>query len=250
MEVSRLLNGDDLMITLRRNIARHHLQDGEQDIWRTFFPPDHPGLVADGFGNLISLNEIRISPGYNVASNLGDYEEIVTYVYQGSIAHKDSTGDSGFIHAGEFQLRSTGRNIRYQDTNASQTKWAHIFQVSIRPSKVGIDHAHKQRRFTVAERRDMLCAIVSPDGRNGSLRIHQDALVYSSVLLRGMHLVHGLSPGRSAWLHVVCGEVTINGILLTQGDGIGLSIEPSVSLTVLEDSEIILTDLPPVSSSF
>ncbi len=134
--------------------------------------------------------------------------EIVTYVYRGALAQEDSTGTSGVVHAGEFQRMTIGRGIRHKETNASRTDWAHIFRISLRPSEVGPDRAHEQKRFAAAQRRNVLCVVASPDGRKGSLRIHQDALVYSSVLDPGHHLVHELLPGRSAWLHVICGEAT------------------------------------------
>lgn len=150
------------------------------------------------------------------------------------------------IHSGEFQHMSTGRSIRHKETNASRTNWAHIFRISLRPSEVGLDCVHEQKRFTAAERRNVLRVVASPDGRKGSLRIHQDAFVYSSVLNLGNHVIHELKPNRSAWLHVVSGEALLHELVLARGDGVGVAIEPSVSLTVQENTEILLIDLGPV----
>jgi redox-sensitive bicupin YhaK (pirin superfamily) len=136
-----------------------------------------------------------------------------------------------------------GRGIRHKETNASRTDWAHIFRISLRPSEVGFDSAHEQRRFATAQRHNVLCVVASPDGREGSLRVIQDALICSSVLDPGHHLVHELLPGRSAWLHVICGEATFHDIILAQGDGVGVTIERSVSLTAQENTEILLVDL-------
>jgi redox-sensitive bicupin YhaK (pirin superfamily) len=188
---------------------------------------------------------MRLPPGRGTAPHSRDDAEIVTYVHKGALAHEDSTGSSGVIHAGEFQRITTGRGFRHKETNASQTDWAHYFRISLRPSEVGLDCDHEQKRFTAAQRRNLLCVIASPDGRKGSLRIHQDSLIYSSILDPGHHLVHELLPMRSAWLHIMHGEATLNDIVLTQGDGVGVTIEPSVSLTVQEHTEILLVDLGP-----
>jgi redox-sensitive bicupin YhaK (pirin superfamily) len=186
---------------------------------------------------------MRLPPGDTTALHSGVEAETVTYVYKGAVSQEDTAGNSGVIHAGEFQHMSTGHRIRHKETNPSRFAWAHVFRLSLRPAEVGLDRDHEQRRFTVAQRHNVLCVVVSPDGRKGSLRIHQDALVYSSVLDPGRHLVHELLPGRSAWLHILYGEATLNDIVLTQGDGVGVANELSVSLTVEEDTEILLVDL-------
>jgi redox-sensitive bicupin YhaK (pirin superfamily) len=151
---------------------------------------------------------------------------------------------------GEFQRLATGRGCRRKETNASPTDGAHIFRIALLPSEVGLDHAVDQKRFTVAQRRNVLCAVASPDGRKGSLRLRQDALIFSSILDPGYHLVHELRPERGVWLHIVVGEVKLNDIILTRGDGAGIALEPSVSLTVQENTEILLIDVGPARSSF
>ena len=237
------------MIELRRDTERHHDRRRKHEVWRTFYSQDRTEPLADGFGALAIFNEMRLPPGGSTAPQPRDDAEIVTYVHKGAIAHEDSTGGSGVLHAGEFQRMTTGRGIRHKETNASRTDWAHVFRISLHPSEVGLDCDHEQKRFTAAQRRNVLCVVTSPDGRKGSLRIHQDTLTYSSILDPGRHLVHELLPGRSAWLHIIYGEATLNDILLTQGDGVGVTIEPSVSLTVQENTEILLIDLGPVPSS-
>jgi redox-sensitive bicupin YhaK (pirin superfamily) len=239
------------MITLRRTTERrHHDQRGKHDIWLTFYPQDHPGPLADGFGVLTIFNEMRLPPGGGTAHGLRDEAEIVTYVHKGALAQENSTGSSGVICAAEFQRMTTGRGIRHKETNASRTDWTHIFRISLRPSEFGLDCAHEQQRFTTAQRHNLLCVVASPDGRKGSLRIHQDALIYSSILDPGHHLVHELLTGRSAWLHIVYGEARLNDIVLTQGDGVGVTSEPSVSLTGKENTEILLVDLIPVQRAY
>jgi redox-sensitive bicupin YhaK (pirin superfamily) len=231
------------MITLRRDTERHHDRRRNQESWLTFDPQDRADPLAYGFGALANLNEMWLPPGGVTAPQPPDEAEIVTYVHMGALAHGNSTGSSGTIHTGEFQRMTTGRRIRHKETNASQIDWAHVFRISLHPSEIGLDCAHEQRRFTTAQRRNLLCVVASPDGRKGSLRIHQDALTYSSILDPGHHLVHELLPGRSAWLHIVFGEATLSDIVLTQGDGVGVTVESSVSLTVQENTEILLVDL-------
>lgn len=238
------------MITPRRNLERRHVQRGKHDTWLTFYPQERPSSFADRFGVLVAFDEMRLPPGEGTAPYSGDEAEIVTYVYKGALAQEDSTGNSGVIHAGEFQRMTTGRRIRHKETNASRSDWTRVFRISLRPSQVGLDGPHEQKRFTAAQRHNVLCVVASSDKRKKSLRIHQDALICSSVLDPGHHLIHELLPGRSAWLHVVYGEATLNDIVLTRGDGVGVTNEPSVSLTVQENTEILLVDLGPAPNSF
>ncbi|HEY5626987.1 MAG TPA: pirin family protein, partial [Nitrospira sp.] len=183
--------------------------------------------------------------GGGSASYPTEEAEIVTYVYRGALAQEDSTGSSGVVHAGEFQRMNISRGIRHKETNASRTDWAHIFRISLRPSEVGLVRAHEQQRFAEAQRHNGLCVVASPDGRKGSLVISQDALVCSAVVDAGRHLIHELLPGRNAWLHLIYGEATLQDIVMTQGDGAGLTTERSVSLTAQENAEILLVDLGP-----
>jgi redox-sensitive bicupin YhaK (pirin superfamily) len=231
------------MITLRRNSERRHVKGGKRAMWRTFCPEDCPGPSADEFGVLTTLDEIRIPPGGDSASYSHEEAEIVTYVYRGTLAQEDPTGSSGVVQAGEFQRMNISRGIRHKETNASRTDWAHIFRISLRSSNVGLDGGHEQKRFAAAQRRNVLCVVASPDGRKGSLRISLDALVYSVVLDAGRHLIHELLPGRSAWLHLIYGEATLQDVVMTQGDGGGLTTERSVSLTAQENTESLLVDL-------
>ena len=238
------------MITLLRNDQRRHVRRGKRDVWHSFFAEDHPGQLASGFGSLIAFDEMQLPPGVSTELRRCNEAETVTYVYKGALSQEDSLGNSGVIHAGEFQCMSTGPRILHKGTNASRFHWAHVFRISLRPSEVGLDRAHEQKRFTVAQRHNVLCVVASPDERKGSLRVHQDALICSSIVDPGYHLFHELLPGRSAWLHVLCGEAAIDDVVLTQGDGAGVVDEPSVSLTAQESTEILLVDLGPAPISF
>src|SRR4029453_16065813 len=157
--------------------------------------------------------------------------------------YDDSSGRSGVIQAGEFQRTTAGRGSHHSETNASRTDSAQVFQICLRSAQGGLEPGLERKRFSAAERRGGLCVVASPDARRGSLRIHQDALMYSAMLDPGQHVVHELSQGRSAWLHLVEGAMTLGDIVLTTGDGAGVTAERAVSLTAREETEILLLDL-------
>jgi len=229
------------MVTLRRAEQRQHDRRGKQDIWRTFDPRDREDPLADGFGPLASLNEDHVPPGATVPRHPHHDAEIVTYVRQGTLAYEDSDGRPGLINAGEFHRMSTSRGIRHTE-NASRRHWAHIFQISLRPARTGLAPRHEQERFSAAQRRGGLCVVASPDARGGSLRVDQDALICSALLDPGQHVVHELSPGRGAWVHIVRGKAALGEVVLATGDGVGVTVGPAVSLTARDDTEVLLLD--------
>jgi hypothetical protein len=232
------------MITVRRANERHHSRRGTRDQWFTFYPQDRAEALADGFGVLESLDEDRLPPGASVPLKPAHDAEIITYVIEGALAQKDTMSCcSGVIRAGEFQSMTAGGGSRHIERNASRTDWAHVFRISLHTTEGGLESSHQQRRFSTAERRGGLCALASPDGRKGSLRIGQDALVYSAMLDQGQHLVHELSPGRRAWLHVVSGGLTLGDGVLAAGDGVGFMAERAVSFTARTEVEILFFDL-------
>jgi len=231
------------MITLRRNAERRHVRQNRHEVWFTFLPREGPDSPGERFGVLTMFSEMRFPPGGGHGSRPQGEAETVTYVYRGALAQSDSTGRSGVLHAGEFQRATVGCGVRYKETNASRSEWTHIFRISLRPWEAGVDGVHEQKRFPIAQRHHALCVVASPDGRKGSLRILQDAFIYSSVLDPGHHLIHELLPGRSVWLHVICGEATMQDIVLTQGDGVGVTVSPVVSLTAQVNTEMLLVDM-------
>lgn len=231
------------MITLRWGAERHHDQRDERDVWLTFFPQNGSDPLAHGFGALAAFNEGRLPAGASVPRHAHQGAEIVTYVRRGALAFEESSGTSGVIQAGEFQRMTFGPRARHRHTNVSRVDGSHFYQLGICPAEVGLDPSHEQKRFSVAERRGVLCVVASPDARRGSLRIHQDAVICSAVLDAGQHVVHELAPGRQAWLHVVAGEVALGDLILSAGDGVGVEAERAIGLTAREDSELLLVDL-------
>jgi len=231
------------MITLRRANKRHLDQYRKQEVRFTFNRQGQANTNDDCFGALENLSDSSLPPAGVSLVRPSQGAETVTYIYRGALAQEDSTGSLGVVRAGEFQRMTIGPGILHKETNASRTDWAQFFRISLRDSEVVPDRAPEQMRFAAAERRNVLCVVASPDGRQGSLRIRQDALVCSSVLDPGHHLVHQLSPGRCAWLHVICGEATSHDVILNRGDGVGVTTERSLSLTARESTEILLIDI-------
>jgi len=231
------------VITLRRANERRR----NQEAWFTFHQGERADPLANGFGAIGIFKEGRLPPRAGTQEPRED-AEIITYVREGTLAYEDSMGQPGFIRAGEFQCVTAGRAIRYSETNPSPTEWAHVFQIWLRPSVPGLEPGHEQKRFSVAERRGVPCVVASPDARRGSLRIRQDAVMYSSMLERGGHISHELSEGRGAWLHIVQGEVTLGEVVLGTGDGVGVTAERVVSMTAREETEILLLDLGPAAT--
>lgn len=237
------------MIVLRRGSERLHVRRSKQEVWRTFDPQNRADPLADGFGALSALDEIRLSPGAGVTLGPDQEAELITYVLEGALAQGDSTGRSDVIRVDEFQRMTTGR-VRHTERNASQRAAAHVFRLSLHPAEAELDCTSEHTLFPVAERRGSLRIVASRDGRRGSLRLDQDALVYSAILEVGLHLVHELKPGHRAWLHIVRGEAAVGDHVLFGGDGAGVTDEPAVSFTARENSEILLIDLgehPPLS---
>lgn len=230
------------MLTLRRSDQRHDGRRGEQAVWLTFCAPAAGAPSSDGFGHLELLNEVRLPPSGTLRAHPQRLIETITYVLDGALVYDDSLGRSGVLQAGEFRRTTAARGVRFRDTNPSPTNWTHLFQVGLR-SGGELPPAEEQKRFSAAERRKGLRLIAAVDARSGALRIREDALVYSALLRAGQHLVHDLHSGRRAWLHVVSGEVALGDLILSRGDGVGLTAERSVSFTANQETEVLLIDV-------
>ena len=162
---------------------------------------------------------------------------------EGTLAHQDSTGRSGVLLAGEFQRWTGAHGVRRTEGNASRTDTARAFHLQLAQTHMRATSSEEHKRFSAAERRGVLCVVASGDGRNGSLRMGQDARIHSAMLEPGKHVVHEILPGRAVWLHVVHGEVTLGELALTAGDGAGFAGERAASITARESSELLLCDV-------
>lgn len=232
------------MITVRRAASRHYDRRARREVWLTFAPDD-----ATGFGILERFNESLLPPGAATPRHPKHDAEIVTYVWEGALAHEDSVGYSGIIQAGEFHRLTSGGGLRHSQSNASRTDWVRVFQVWLRPVQSDLEADRAQKRFSAAQRRNGLCVVASPDQRSGSLKLNQDAVILSALLDAGQHVVHELAGQRSAWLHLLVGCITVDDTVLSAGDSAGIADERVVSFTAQKYSEILLLDLPPPSRS-
>jgi redox-sensitive bicupin YhaK (pirin superfamily) len=236
---------DEKMNIIRRSFERRHIKSGKCDMWLTFYPQEPAAPLNDGFGNISILNEVLLDACEEVISKSESESELITYVHKGTLALEGLLGYSGVITAGEYQCMVIARITGQRVTNISQTDLAHFFRIYLRlsPSQYIDNCLETPTRFTVAQRRNILCKVASPEVWNGSIRINSDAHIYSSILDPGQHIVHELLQGRKVWLHIVYGKVRVYEIDLNNGDGIGITEERSISFTVLQATELLLIDV-------
>ena len=232
------------MITLRRSEDRGHADHGWLDAYHTFsfadyFDPDHVH-----FSVLRVLNQDRLAPGTGFPTHPHRDMEIVTYVLEGLLQHKDSLGNGSLIRPGEVQFMSAGTGVLHSEFNASQSERLQLLQMWVFPRQKGTPPAYDQKSFPLAEREDRLRLVVSPDGRDGSIRIGQDASLYAGMLAAGARVEQALAQGRSAWLHVARGRLALNGTELGPGDGAAIQGEERLVLEGREEAELVLWDLP------
>ncbi|MGH8052130.1 MAG: pirin family protein [Methylococcales bacterium] len=197
-----------------------------------------------GFGPLRVINEDRVAPGGGFATHGHADMEIISVVLDGALQHKDSIGTGSVIRPNEVQRMSAGSGIRHSEFNGSQTDPVHFLQIWIIPDKKNIEPSYEQKVFPSEDRQDRLRLVASPDGADGSLKIAQQASMYSTLLSPGAALLHTLKPGRLGWVQVVSGQVTVNGQALMAGDGLGLADEPEIRFQAGQAAELLLFDLP------
>ena len=232
------------MIQIRRSDERGHADHGWLDAYHTFsfaayFDPEHTH-----FGALRVLNQDRIAPGTGFGTHGHQDMEIVTWVLDGVLEHEDSMGNGSRIRPGDVQLMSAGTGVRHSEFNGSREDPLHLLQMWVLPREDGLSPRYEEKRIPEEERRGRLRLIVSPDGRDGSLTIGQDAALYAGSFGPGDRAEHALEAGRSAWVHVASGRLRINGIDLEAGDGAGIRSERSLSIEGLEEAEVVVWDLP------
>jgi redox-sensitive bicupin YhaK (pirin superfamily) len=230
------------MIILRRAQQRYDNRRGEQTAWLSFYAQAADDALAQGFGAVETLDEIRLPPDATFKVLGPALPETVTYVLSGALTYDDSLGRSGIVQAGEFRCVTAPPGVRSSGGNASRKDWTHLFQIGLRASG-SHPPTEEQRRFSAADRRDRLCLVAAVVPSAGALHLHQNADVYSTLMHPGQHLVHDLRSERRAWLHVVSGEVVLDDLILTQGDGAGVSAERALSFTARADAEVLLIDV-------
>jgi redox-sensitive bicupin YhaK (pirin superfamily) len=233
------------MIRVRRSEDRGHADHGWLNTYHTFsFGSYHdPDFVH--FSVLRVLNQDRVAPGRGFGTHGHDNMEIVSYVLDGVLEHKDSMGTGSQIRAGDVQLMSAGAGVTHSEFNASPDRELHFLQMWIIPARRGTPPRYEQKTFPPSERLGRLRLVVSPDGREGSLTIGQDAELYAATLSAGDAVEHALESGRCGWLHVARGRVRLHDTELEPGDGAGIVSEGVVRLEGLDgDTEVVVWDLP------
>ncbi|MGH7724940.1 MAG: pirin family protein [Candidatus Eiseniibacteriota bacterium] len=231
------------MITLRKAGERGHADHGWLDTRHAFSFSDYYDPEHMGFRTLRVINEDRVRGGAGFPPHGHRDMEILSYVLEGGLEHRDSTGTGSVIRPGEVQRMSAGTGVTHSEANASRTEEVHFLQIWIVPEVRGGKPGYEQKAFPLDERRGRLRLVASRDGSDGSLTIRQDAKLYATVLGGGERVTHELAPGRAAWLQVARGSVTLNGQSLAQGDGAAIEDESALRIEATTPAEILLFDL-------
>lgn len=205
----------------------------------SYYDPRHTG-----FGPLLVINDDRVQPARGFGTHGHRDMEIISYVLEGELAHKDSMGNGSVLRYGDVQRMSAGNGVMHSEFNHSEKSEVHFLQIWIQPSVKGIAPGYEEKHFDADSKRGALRLIASPDGAENSVRIHQDARLYASLPEPDAELVLPLAPGRIAYLHLIRGAIEVNGIALSGGDALKIRDQPKVELRHADDAELLLFDLP------
>ncbi len=231
------------MIALRKSQDRGHANHGWLDSHHTFSFAGYYDPKEMGFGTLRVINEDRVAPGMGFGTHPHKDMEIISYVLEGELAHKDSMGTGSVIRPGDVQKMSAGTGVSHSEFNPSPQKPVHFLQIWIEPNEHGVAPSYEQQNFSVEQKKGRLRLIASPDGAEGSVKIHQDARVYAAVLDGSDAVTYALPAGRSAYVHIARGAVQLNGTPLSTGDGAKISAEKELRLSGGEGAEVLLFDM-------
>jgi len=231
------------MITIRKAEERGHFDFGWLNTYHTFSFGEYYDPRQMGFRALRVINEDFVHPGRGFPTHGHRDMEIITYVLEGGLAHKDSMGNGSIIRPGDVQRMSAGTGVRHSEANPSTEESVHLLQIWILPDEMDVEPGYEQKRFEDEEKRGRLRLVASPDGQDGSVRIHQDARVSATLLDAGQEVSYELMPGRHAWVQVARGAIAVNGQPLKQGDGAAISGEKELKIAGQEPSEVLLFDL-------
>ncbi len=231
------------MIQVRKAADRGHANHGWLDTYHTFSFGDYRDREHMGFRSLRVMNEDRVEPGKGFGTHPHRDMEIVTYVLEGALEHKDSMGNGEVLRPGEFQRMSAGTGITHSEFNPSDVEPVHLYQIWLFPERKGIEPSYEQKQFPDEERHNRLRLVASQDAADGSLLIQQDACIFLSQIDDGVQISHNLPEGRHAWLQVLRGSVSLNGDNLQTSDGAAVSEESLITIQATSDAEIMLFDL-------
>ena len=232
------------MLEIRRADQRGHANHGWLDSFHSFSFANYYDPAHMGFGPLRVINEDRVAPGQGFGTHSHRDMEIISYVLEGGLAHKDSMGNGSTIRPGDVQRMSAGTGVAHSEFNASREQPVHFLQIWIEPDVRGMPPSYEEKRFDEGSKRGRLRLIASADGRDGSVTIHQDASVYAALLDGDEAVEHAPRPGRRTYVHVVRGEVSVNGEPLAHGDALKISGERTLRIERGRGAEVLLFDLP------
>ncbi|HKB66872.1 MAG TPA: pirin family protein [Pyrinomonadaceae bacterium] len=231
------------MITIRKAEERGHFDFGWLNTYHSFSFGDYYDPKHTRFRTLRVINEDFVQAGHGFPTHGHRDMEIVTYILQGALEHRDSMGTGSIIRRGDAQRMSAGTGVTHSEANPSPDEPVHLLQIWIFPSEQDLQPEYEEKKFSDDEKRNKLRLIVSPDGGDGSVKIHQDANIFASLLDDRQEVVHSLEAGRSAWLQVAAGSVRLNDVALKQGDGAAVSQESKLRITAEGPAEVLLFDL-------
>ncbi|MBS2022353.1 MAG: pirin family protein [Deltaproteobacteria bacterium] len=231
------------MIALRRANERGHANHGWLDSFHTFSFADYYDPRFEGFRALRVINEDRVAPGQGFGTHAHRDMEIVTYVLEGALAHKDSMGNGSVLQPGDVQRMTAGTGVRHSEFNGSEKEEVHFLQIWIIPGKQGLAPGYEEKRFAPEDKLGKLRLVASPDGRDGSVTVHQDATISVALLEPGQKVEHGLAKGRHAWVHVASGAVKLEGETLRAGDAAAVTQETLLRIEGVERGEVLVFDL-------
>jgi quercetin 2,3-dioxygenase len=231
------------MINVRKSHERGHAAHGWLDSYHTFSFADYHDPAHMGFRALRVINEDRVEAGQGFGKHSHRDMEILSYVLEGGLEHKDSMGTGEVIRAGDVQRMTAGTGVTHSEFNASPRDPVHFLQIWLMPDRRGIAPSYEQKTFSRQDKAGRLRLVASPDGRDGSVTIHTDASVFAGLFDAGQTAEHPLATGRYAWVHVVRGKATVNGTPLAAGDAVALSGERLVRIEGVDASELLVFDL-------
>jgi redox-sensitive bicupin YhaK (pirin superfamily) len=231
------------MITVRPARERGHAEHGWLDSHHTFSFADYHDPRHMGFRALRVINEDRVEAARGFGTHSHRDMEIISYVLEGALEHKDSMGTGSIIRPGDVQRMTAGTGVAHSEFNHSKTEGVHFLQIWIVPEKARLEPSYEQQSFPVEARKNQLRLVAARDARDGAVTLHQDADVYAGVLDEGAAVSHALAPGRHAWVQVARGAVTLNGKPLDEGDGAAISDEARLDLQARAAAEVIVFDL-------
>lgn len=232
------------MIELRLSHERGHADHGWLDSYHTFSFAGYHDRRHMGWGPLRVINEDRVAAGKGFATHSHSDMEIISYVLDGALAHRDSMGNGSVIRPGDVQRMTAGTGVRHSEFNPSADTLTHFLQIWIIPDHAALEPGYEQKHYPSAERRGRLRLIAAPDGRDGALRVHQDARLYAGLFDGDEHATLPLAPGRLGYVHVARGRLSVNGHALEAGDGLKLQDEDAVTLSGGQHAEVLVFDLP------